>query len=278
MLKTIKNSLCIILSLLVLAVCCACSMGRVENAGTSAKQNDTGSNIVRVTFPEGFTVSQIAQRLEENGVCSAAEFTGAVNDTENLEKYGIEIDSPSERAFLLEGYLFPDTYDFYIGEKVSSVIRKFVVNFNSQITEEMRTRAAELGYSLDEIIAIASIIQEEADVLSEMPRVSAVLHNRLASPEFPKLQCDACTFYLRDSVRPYISESDYERYLQTYSTYNCTGLPEGPITNPGIEAVKAALYPSDDNYYFFVTDANNTYYYAETYSEHLENCKIAGIQ
>ncbi len=276
--KIIKKIAGLVLTAFLVLSVCACGVAPEPEKEETSTSATTVSNIVRVTFPEGFTAADIAKRLEEYSVCTCDEFIQAVNDPANLSRFGIEIDSPGERAFLLEGYLFPDTYDFYIGEKLESVIKKFADNFNAQITEEMLARAAELGYTPDEIITIASIIQEEAGDPDEMPKVSAVLHNRLSSPEFSKLQCDACSFYLKNSVMPYVSQEDYEHFQQTYSTYNCTGLPEGPITNPGIDAVKAALYPDEHEYYFFVTDDNGVYHYAETYSEHLENCKLAGIE
>ncbi len=268
----------LLFAVLMLFSLCSCGVGRVEKAGTEPQSTEeTTSNIVRVTFPEGFTVADMAARLEKNGVCSAADFMNEVNNPEYLSEFGIEIDEPAGRSFLLEGYLFPDTYDFYRNENVSSVVKKFVRNFNALVTDEMRAKAKELGYTTDEIITIASIIQEEAGIVSEMSKVSSVLHNRLSSSSFPKLQCDACSFYLRNSVKPYVDEAKYEQLLQTYSTYNCYGLPEGPIANPGIDAVKAALNPEETDYYFFVTDDNGVYYYAETFEEHQENCSIAGI-
>ena len=274
----VKKAAASVLAAVMLLSLCSCGIGRVErSSGEPQSAEETTSNIVRVTFPEGFTVADMAARLENNGVCSAADFMNEVNNTEYLAEFGIEIEEPAERSFLLEGYLFPDTYDFYRNENVSSVVKKFLRNFNSLITDEMRAKAKDLGYTTDEIITIASIIQEEAGVVNEMAKVSSVLHNRLSSSSFPKLQCDACSFYLRNSVKPYVDEAKYEQLLQTYSTYNCYGLPEGPIANPGIDAVKAALYPEDTDYYFFVTDDNGVYYYAETFEEHQKNCSIAGI-
>ena len=110
-----------------------------------------------------------------------------------------------------------------------------------------------------------------------MGTVSSVLHNRLKSLSFPKLQCDAATFYLRDYVKPYVDEERYEQLKELYNTYNCEGLPAGPITNSGIEAVRAALYPEDTDYYFFITDSEGVYHYAETFAEHRENCENAGL-
>ena len=124
--------------------------------------------------------------------------------------------------------------------------------------------------------ALAKAVSE-AGYKNENARVSSVLHNRLQSKKYPRLQCDVGTFYLRDYVKPYVNESRYEELVELYNTYNCDGLPAGPITNSGIDAVKAALFPRDTDWYYFVTDSDGIYYYAETWSEHLENCEIAGL-
>ena len=237
----------------------------------------TTSNVVRVTFPEGSTVFQIAALLQENGVCLASEFIAAANDPLNYADCGFEIPNPEERAFLLEGYVFPDTYEFYRNESAVNALSRFLKNTQSKLNEEVLSRCYELGYTVDEILTLASIIQEEAGDPAEMGKVSSVIHNRLESSRFPKLQCDVATFYLRDYVKPYVDDVRYEELVELYNTYICEGLPVGPITNVGMDAINAALYPDDTDYYYFVTDADGEYLYAETWSGHLENCDRAGI-
>lgn len=273
----IKNYLIFLLIVSLMLSLCSCSINNSIEVTDGESITESTSNTVKVTFPEGYTVADIALKLEENGVCSADDFMTEANNTEYLTEFDIEISEPDIRSFVLEGYLFPDTYEFYRNENPSSVIKRFIRNFNSKITDEMKARADELGYSMDEILTIASIVQEEAGKASEDKKISSVIHNRLNSNDFPKLQCDACTFYLRDSVKPYVSEEKYEELLQSYSTYNCYGLPEGPITNPGIDSINAALYPDDTDYYFFISDADGQYYYAETWDEHQQNIKNAGL-
>lgn len=253
-------------------------------AGCSPRRNiseappaETTSNVVRVTFPEGSAVSQIALLLEENGVCSAAEFMVEANNPLNLEGFSFSVPNPEERSFLLEGYLFPDTYEFYRNESAASAIKRFLKNTDAKLTDDISARCAELGYTVDEILTLASIIQEEAGDPAEMGKVASVLHNRLNSSRFPRLQCDVATFYLRDYVKPHVDETRYEKLVELYNTYNCEGLPAGPITNSGIDAVNAALWPEDTDYYFFVTDSEGAYLYAETWNEHQENCDIAGL-
>lgn len=270
--KRIIKITALLLAFSILTALCGCSVGSRKNP-----EENTGPQTVRVMFPEGSTVSQIANMLEEKGVCSASEFMAAANDEAIAAEYGLILDEPENRSFLLEGYLFPDTYEFYLNESPASVLRRFLKNTVSKLDENFEAKCERAGYSSDEILTIASIIQEEAGMESEMGKVSSVLHNRLSSSRFPRLQCDVATFYLRDYVKPYVDEERYEELTELYNTYNCEGLPAGPITNPGMAAINAALDPEDTDWYFFVTDEDGVYYYAETWNEHLENCEKAGL-
>ncbi len=252
----------------------ACTPEKPENEEIP---ESTLSATVRVTFPEGSTVSQIALLLEQNGVCSAAEFMACANDITNIESYGFKIQNPEERAFILEGYVFPDTYDFYRNESPQSALKRFLKNTQTKLDEDIIKRCEELGYTVDEILTLASIVQEEAGDPSEMGKVSSVIHNRLNSKKFSRLQCDVATFYLRDYVKPYVELDRYNTLIDLYNTYNCKGLPAGPITNVGMDAINAALYPEDTDYYYFVTDNDGDYLYAETWNEHLDNCDKAGL-
>lgn len=272
--KTAKRIVAGLIAFVMVITASACT---VSNKTKPTKTQSTTSNVVRVTFPEGSTVTQIAKKLEENGVCSASDFISAANDPMNLEGFSFVIPNPDERAFLLEGYIFPDTYEFYRNESATSAIKRFLKNSEAKFTGEIRERCEELGYTLDEILTLASIIQEEAGDPAEMYKVSSVLHNRLDNSRFPKLQCDAATFYLRDYVELYVSEERYAELDELYNTYKCEALPAGPITNSGIDAVMAALYPEETDYYFFITDGEGEYHYAETWAEHVANCDAAGI-
>ena len=275
--QTIRRSslpVLVLLALLLLLNGCAVRRGTQPDLSPPA---ETTQATVRVTFPEGFTVVQIAEKLEENGVCTAADFLAAAQDPAALEAQGFTVENAAERPFVCEGYVFPDTYDFYRGEGAARALRRFLSNAAGKYGAELQARCAAAGYTLDEILTIASIIQEEAGDPAEMPKVSAVLHNRLNSAQFPKLQCDVTGVYLREYVRPQVAEDAYDAYVELYNTYHCAGLPAGPITNPGMEAVNAALSPADTNDYFFITDADGVYHYAETWEEHQENCARAGL-
>ena len=250
---------------------------RVNRATVTETKVSTTSNVVRVMFPEGTSVSQVAQMLEENGVCSASEFLAEANNPLYLEEFRFEISDPEDRAFLYEGYIFPDTYEFYRNESASTAIRRFLKNSAQKFDEDMLRRCDEIGFTLDEILTIASIIQEEAGDPSEMGKVSSVLHNRLSSRSFPKLQCDVSVMYLENYVKPYVDEERFSQLAELYNTYRCKGLPAGPISNIGSDAIRAALYPEETDYYFFITDNDGEYHYAETWAEHLDNCDAAGL-
>lgn len=237
------------------------------------------TNVVTVTFPEGYTIYQMGMLLQEKGVCSKDDFYRAANSPVD----GIEIANPEERAFLLEGYLFPDTYEFYLNEDPKSVIGRFIDNYNKKITPEIKQKAADLGYTMDEMLTLASIIQKECDFgIEECKNVSSVFHNRLKNSRETYLGSDVTYFYLKN-MADYLGGSDSEKFdflLTKYYTYNKyrKGLPAGAICNPGIKAITAAVEPADTDYYYFLTDETATeFYYAETYSQHLANGKKAGI-
>lgn len=287
-----KKFLCIILCcIMALLSFAACEKGEgVPFLTTKSASTTTVKNTATVTFPEGFTIIQIAERLEANGVCSKEDFLKVCNEPYE----GITIDNPDERVFLLEGYVFPDTYEFYLDSDAKSVLKKFIDNFNDKITPEMKQKAVELGMTLDEIITLASIIQKECDFdISECANVASVFHNRLKSPSFPKLESDVTTFYIKNSLGDYLGyqkdaegnglalekqNDEIKRYMNLYSTYYCKGLSAGPICNPGLKAITATLNPAETNYYFFLTDPTGVdFYYASTIAQHQKNGKTAGL-
>ena len=263
----------------------ACNKGDGIPFLSTKSHTSAAPNTVTVTFPEGYTVIDIAKRMEENGVCSADDFMAECNKPYD----GITIDNASDRVFLLEGYIFPDTYEFYLNSNASEVIKTFIDNYNSKVTDDIKAQANKLGYTMDEMLTLASIIQKECDKdTAECANVSSVFHNRLKNPSFPKLQSDVTTFYITnnlgeyleyDSSKKYDGQNDgVKHYMELYSTYYCDGLPAGPICNPGIKAIKAAVNPADTNYLYFLTDTSGEkFYYASTIAEHNANGKAAGL-
>ena len=242
---------------------------------TILKGISSTKDVVSLTFYEGMTVNEIAAQLEENQVCSAADFKKAMQETDFGYTFETLIPDDPNRFYRLEGYIFPDSYDFYIGERPESVVKKFVANFNKKFTKNYYERLDELGMSLDELITLASMIQKESYDEESMYFVSSVFYNRLkeGSP-YPKLQSDVTRDYANNQIKPFEDSPSQERY-DAYNTYVCDGLPVGPICNPGKSAIEAALYPESTSYYFFVTDEENNFYYARTYQQHLANVQKA---
>lgn len=234
----------------------------------------TSTETVTLSFPEGYTVEQIAEKLEENGVCSAANFIAAVKSVD-FSGYDFIKELDYDNKYLaLEGYIFPDTYDFYLNDNATNVVKKFLDNFEVRFTEEMKGRAEELGMTVDEVIILASIVQMEAGDSKEMSKVSSVFHNRLNNTTVTqgRLESDVTINYVEQYIFPNLEDtSKKEVYSSQYNTYKCVGIPVGAVCNPGTAAINAVLYPAETNYYFFVTDILGNYYYAQTLKEHNDN-------
>ncbi len=245
---------------------------------------------VQITFPEGITAQRFAQLMEENGLCTAEEFLQVANEGDFSQYTFWNAIVPDENRFMkCEGYLFPDTYEFFVDDEVYNYVDTFYAQFEANVTPEMHQRAAELGMTMEEIVTLASFIQEEAGN-AEDEKVSAVFHNRLAegSP-YPRLESNASSYvqnpldnnYVYNWIAPYYGGWDNipQNVYDAYNTYTLNGLPAGPISNPGMEAIEAALYPDEEylegGYYFFVTDKNGVYYYARTLEEHYANVDYA---
>ncbi len=267
--------------------------GSSYNALISTLSQYAKAETVRVTIPEGTTAIAIAQKMEAAGLCTAEEFLKEANEGDfsayTFWQYVPEDKDAPNRFMKCEGYLFPETYEFLKDDTVHNYVATFYAQFDAQITEEMYAALKEQGMTLPELVTLASFVQEEAGN-SQDSNVAQVFRNRLAegSP-YPRLQSntsshiqsDADNNYLWNWVAPYYGGWDDipENILAAYDTYSCTGLPAGPISNPGLAAIKAALEPQPDEdakaAYFFVTDLKGNYYYAHTLAEHNANCKTA---
>lgn len=234
---------------------------------------------VDIMFYEGITLWEAAQKLEEKGVCSAADFLHEFNngsfgfDFEKLAKVS------SMKFYKMEGYLFPDTYTFYVDEDPKIVVKKMYRNFETRITPDIYGRMDDLGMELEELLTIASMVQAEASSVYDMKRVSSVFRNRLADPDnFPLLQSDPTRKYVEEIIKPNIEFPSKEMF-KAYNTYEGAGLPPGPICNPGLDAINAVLYPADTDYYFFCANVDTgEVYYARTNDEHEANLVLAGIK
>ena len=229
---------------------------------------------VDVTIPEGYTTDEIIDLFVNGyGIGTREGFIDVIENYEydywfirELEENG----RTKDRIYRLDGYLFPDTYQFYTTTSEATVIGKLLKRFSQIFTREYRDQCAQFGYSVDEMITLASMIEKEAASPSEFFNVSSVFHNRLNNPgAFPRLESDATVLYvLRHEAGENISlkASDLE-YDTPYNTYKYAGLPPGPIANPSASAMLAALSPQKTNYYYFVANKGKTYF-SETKAEH----------
>ncbi len=240
---------------------------------TIKESNTVSKDTVRLTFPEGWTIAQVFEKIEKYNVCTAEKLYANLDIVGKQFSFYKDIEQNTGRYLKAEGYIFPDTYDFYIGENANSVLKKLFTNFTKKWTTEYSKKAKALGMSQDEIIILASIIQREAKDASQMADISSVLHNRLDAPAtYPQLQMNSTKEYITN-VNKYgvFTEFYYSIYLEAYNTYSGEGLPPGAICNPGIDAIEAALEPSDTNYHFFCHDSKGNIYLAETAAEHQRN-------
>lgn len=259
------------------------------------------TDIIEVSFPEGKNIIEYAKILSDNGVCEYDKFL----ETCNLDYFDgdytfiSDIKNSKDRYYKLEGYLFPDTYTFYLGENPKSAITRFLNNFEEKIFKKKSVKgynskiniegmAEEKGISLNDIIIISSLIQAEAANTDDMYYVSSVLHNRLKTLDnsgqnkfgefgLNKLELDATLWY------PFRNKNDIpsdklNEFPGKYDTYKILGLTAGPICNPGLDAIDAALNPKDTDYYYFCHSNDGNSYYAKTNAEHQRNLVKAGLK
>ncbi|MBQ6000514.1 MAG: endolytic transglycosylase MltG [Clostridia bacterium] len=231
---------------------------------TNLQKTATFRQTVRITIPEGRELREIIETLDKNNVCSSEDLWDAVENHEF--DYDFLKDLP-QRPNRLEGYLFPDTYEFFEDSDADTVLAKMLDNFNAKFSDDLRKRASEIGMSLDEVVTLASIIEREAASDEDRATVSSVFHNRLNSKQYPLLQSCATVQYILKERKPVLTYADV-RIESPYNTYLHEGLPIGPIASPGLASIKAALYPETTDYYFFVVSATGEHVFSKTLEEH----------
>ena len=220
--------------------------------------------IVSVTIPEGYTILQIFELLEARGVCTATRLMDTA-ETHDFN-YSFLKDLPPTR-YRLEGYFFPDTYEFYVGSNPVTVLNKLLANFDRRFPQDLRDHAAENGMTVHQALTIASLIERETGSFAERPIVSSVIHNRLNSPNFPRLEIDATVLYCLPEHKDVLSIEDTQ-VEDPYNTYRINGLPPGPICSPGNASIRAALAPDETNYFYYVLTADGTHRFSRTLAEH----------
>ncbi len=231
-----------------------------------------------VVFPEGITLIEAAARLEEKGVCNAEEFIDAFNTSSFGFDFEENVKVSAMKFYKMEGYLFPDTYQFYLEEDPRIVAKKIYKNFEARITPDLYGRMEDLDMELEEVLTLASIVQAEAANTRDMKNVASVFYNRLNNPnEYPLLQSDPTTNYVEEVIIPY-SQVQTEKINIAYDTYKGAGLTPGPICNPGLDAINAVLYPAETDYFYFCSNLETgEFFYAETLEEHEQNLVTAGL-
>lgn len=247
----------------------------VEKMLSRFKTSAVRGATVSIVIPEGYTLDQVIAKLQKNRICSADALYKTVDEVDFSSEYDFinALTYKENRYHVLEGYIFPATYEFEQGADPATVIRTFLNQFQKRWKENYAERAAELSLSVDDVIKIASIIEKEAADKPQFDLVSSVLHNRLnRSGLYPTLDCDSTKTYVSNTISKRISsQSQISTYIRNYDTYTCSGLPASPICNPGNDAIEAALYPKNTQYYYFRHDKNKKIYMAKTLDEHNAN-------
>ena len=220
---------------------------------------------VSVTIPEGYTVAQIFQLLEDKGVSTVAELNEVA--AEHDYNFSFLQDIPLGDPNRLEGFLYPDTYTFNTPHSALYAINKLLVNFDAKYTEEMRQQVAESGYTVQQMLTVASLIEKETDG-SDRGKVASVIYNRLNNPTAGTvglLQIDATLAYINGGKVP--TEADKE-IDSPYNTYKYKGLPPAPIANPGLASIQAAIDPEETGYFYYALGDDNVHHFFKTYDQH----------
>ena len=224
---------------------------------------ETIQDWVKVTFPEGWTNKQVEEKLVELGIISLEKRKFFAISTESFLFLADRPKGPN-----LQGYLFPDTYYFEKEITIEDVIKKMLRNFGNKLTQDLREEIKQQNKSIYEIVTMASIVQNEVSTVQDMSRVAGIFYNRLKLG-IP-LQSDATVNYVTGKKlrQPLIEDTKIE---SPYNTYLNSGLPPGPISNPGLEAIRAAIYPEETDYIYFLNPLDGKTIFSKTFEEHIAN-------
>ena len=236
--------------------------------GMHNSSGNLNSDTVRITIPEGYTVAQIIHLMAEKGVNTEENLLEAAKTAAFDYEY---IDNSSEDISRLEGYLFPDTYDFYLNEKPANALNRLIKNFDSKLDDDLLAQAEARGYDLKKIITIASLIEKETDG-TDQAKIASVIYNRLEGPgdkggTYGLLQIDASLLYALPDHEGAITNADKQTDSK-YNLYKYAGLPPTPIANPGLASIEAALEPAETNYYYYALGKDGKHHFSATLQEH----------
>jgi len=244
------------------------------NRGETVKKE-----MVRVTIPEGFTADQIAAKLAEIGVDAAAFIQAAQQPKSYTAGRASSVPADEGLRVRLEGYLFPETYEWAKDDipAPGKIVQRMLEELDRKLEslpEGWESAMEERGLTFHELLTVASLIEREAVLEEERAVIAGVIYNRL-NRDMP-LQIDATVQYLFETPKERLYHKDLQME-SPYNTYLHSGLPPGPIASPGLSAIRAALYPADTPYLFYVTkkDGSNGHLFAETYDQHLNNIEAS---
>ena len=235
---------------------------------TGMSANSATKATIRVTIPEGYTVDQIFALLAERGVASEADLQEMAAGHDYA--FSFLQDIPLGDYHRLEGYLYPDTYEFTTPENPLYVINKMLVRFDEIVSDDMRQEIWNSGRSIHDVVIVASMIEKETDG-TDRGQISSVIYNRLNNPTASAgtngyLQIDATLAYINGGQAP----TDADRSIDSpYNTYLYPGLPAGPIANPGLESIQAAMEPDSTSYYYYALGDDDVHHFFRTYNEML---------
>lgn len=216
-------------------------------------------SLIKFTLPNGYDSRRFARIIERHLEIDSAETVALVSDSSFIAALGVH-------AASLEGYLYPETYSFTYGLTARNIVTALVHQHQRMLNDALLSRIEEMGWSMNNVLTLASIIEGEAMVDTEMPIISSVYHNRL-SIGMP-LQADPTIQYIIPDGPRRLLHRDLQ-IDSPYNTYKYKGLPPGPINNPSIKAVKAAVYPAETNFLYFVANGDGTHSFSETFSQHV---------
>jgi len=237
--------------------------GSVSNFDVFRKLYRGDIAVMSLTIPEGFNLKQISRLLNQYCGTSSAVFDSLVRDSAFLLTLGID-------AGFAEGYLFPETYHFQWGVTSHEAIAAMTAQLFARIDSTMLARADSMGYTLDDLLKMASIIEMEGSMPDEYPTIASVYYNRYKINM--KLQADPTVIYGMGGLDRDLRVADY-RFPSRYNTYLYKGLPPTPICSPGMDAIMAALYPDSTGYFYFVADGSGRHVFNETYEGHVKDTR-----
>ena len=224
------------------------------------------------TVPEGYTIEQIAKKLEKEGICSESEFLDAVE--KDYDYWFLdEVPEDAQVFYKLQGFLYPETYAISEEMSAEDIVTVMLDEFDKKFTSDMKEKMKAIGKTMFEVVTEASIIERETRVDSERVMVAGVIKNRLKKGM--RLQIDPTFLYPITNGLYDIEKSTYEhtQYDSPYNTYRISGLPAGPIANPGLPSLEAALNPVEHDFYYYHTDTDKndgSHIFTKTYKEHLD--------